>query len=165
VLVPDQVPLSYVDRVVFVSEASRGEGERLWGTSVHPPFEVAPEHFVDIPMDPMTINFSYLDRLLLTSQPVTAATVERVRTHQTRFRRTATGVITLVASVQALAGAKARVRWDPIGRETVDEFEALNRYWHWPHVPMSVLPDGPSAVRYYLNGVLWGQIDFELATA
>ncbi|MBI3949354.1 MAG: DUF4433 domain-containing protein [Acidobacteria bacterium] len=164
VLVPNQIPLDYVERVVFVSEASFMEGKRLWGLSTHPQFEVAPECFADNPGQPSPIGYAYLERLILTDVSVNENNVYQPFSPRLRFHRILGGRITAVAYLYAPAGTQARVRWDPIGLEVTTEFQTSSYYWHWPSISIDGLLDSECIVEYYINNILWIRLNFELTT-
>jgi hypothetical protein len=64
VLIPRQVPLSFVQRIVFVSQASMGEAQRLCHHLAHPPFQVDKRLFADSPGAPQGhILFPYVEHL------------------------------------------------------------------------------------------------------
>ncbi len=163
ILVPKAIPLEYVDKVVFVSKASLAEGLRLWGSSEHLRFEEAPSYFADGPGSISPFGFSYVVELVLTPERVDKDNVSQHHwPHRTRFVWKNDGRLTAVASVYALAGTTARVKWEPAGIETTTQFETSNEYWHWRSVSMEKLPVGQCWVEYYLNEIRWARIDFEL---
>jgi hypothetical protein len=166
VLVPGKVPLGDVMEVVFVSDASLQEGERVWGAHpLHPPFRVEPRYFHDSSRrEDSRLNFPHLIALGLTNESINKSTVRSPRTYYSRFHRQPGGHITAVAKIYALAGTQARVTWNPGRISKVEEFETSQEYWHWPNIPMILLPNGPCSVEYRLNEVRWAVIRFQLTS-
>jgi len=161
VLVPDRISLDQVQEVGFVSRASLEEARRIWGASQGPRFVHQQEYFSDAPRR-ISINFPYLDSILLTDAAIDEASVKRERVTKARFTRGRCERITAVASVVATAGVKAHVTWNPIGLSLVEEFERTSSYWHWPSVATSSLPIGRCSVEYRLGQVRWSTLDFEV---
>lgn len=161
VLVPKCIPLNYVTRIRFVSDASRDEAERLWGPSSHPQFEAYPLSFSDNP-SAVSLTFPFLKTILLTDQHVNASSLGRARTPNYRLRRSTCDRATLIAEVHAVAGLKAQITWKPIGATQTEEFEKTEDYWHWPSLSLSRLPDGPCSVDYRLGCVRWATLPFEV---
>lgn len=161
VLVPNGIPLEYVREVAFVSEASLAEGERLWGPTGHPPFRVSPDIFSDAPGD-VTIGFPHVKRIVLTDTVIDKTSVDRDHAHMTRFDRHPGARVTAIASIQALAGTRAEVRWSPVGVQASTEFETSTDYLHWPHILLDQLQTGACSIEYRLNGVRWSTVEFEV---
>ena len=161
VLVPDKIPLEDVEKIVFVSEASLAEGARLWGEFNQPLFEVDRQYFVDDKRI-QTPPFAYLGTLVLTSEETTQDNLSQARRHHANFTRTPGGCITAIAGVRTLPGTKMRVRWQPIGREEIREFDRSGHDWHGSRIFIDDLPDGPCSVELYLNEIRWREIIFEL---
>jgi len=162
-LVPNRIPLENVHEIGFVSKASRDEARRIWGGGPHPNFTVRPRYFSDNPRG-VSINFPYLVNIYLTDELVDASSVNAGYTLKNRFCRDDTDTITVVAEVNATAGVRARVIWDPCGREDVTEFERSCGYWHWLPVPISDLADGRCSVQYWLDQVRWATLAFEVVS-
>ena len=166
VLIPDKVLLGDVREVVFVSDASLQEGERVWGVHpLRPPFKVERRYFHDSsrPED-SRLNFPHLITLGLTNESINESTVRSPRTYYSRFRRQHDGHITAVAKIYALAGTRARVTWNPGKKLRVEEFEISQEWWHWPSIPMNELPNGSCSVEYRLDEVRWTTMRFQLTS-
>lgn len=161
ILVPARVPLDQVREVGFVSRASLEEARRIWGNGPAPTFEVRPQYFSDTPRR-VSINFAYLDSILLTDAAIDEATVGQEQVPKVRFSRRSCERITVIANVLATAGIKARVIWNPVGLTQEEEFERTSRYWHWPSVAVRDLPDGRCSVEYRLGQVRWATLTFEV---
>src|SRR5712691_10877424 len=64
-LVPDRIPLDYMSRVYFVSNASKKYAEQICGELPHPKFEVNERFFSDSPRSPYgTTSFPYVLELI-----------------------------------------------------------------------------------------------------
>jgi hypothetical protein len=165
VLIPGKVSLGDVKEVVFVSDASLQEGERVWGVHpLRPPFRVAPRYFYDSSRQETSgLEFPHLISFGLTNESIDKSTVRSFRTYYSRFRRQRNGRVTAVAKIYALAGTQARVTWNPGRTSKVQEFDISQEYWHWPSIPMILLPNGPCSVEYRLNEVCWATMGFQLA--
>jgi hypothetical protein len=42
------------------------------------------------------------------------------------------------------------------------EFDTSSEYYHWPHMLLDRFPTGKCSVDYYLNGIRWSKMDFEV---
>ncbi len=163
VLIPDNIPLSYVEKVVFISQASLKEGERLWGPYHHPFFESNPGYFADGPRKGTPVAFSYLQNLILTDIAVDISNANSHFGHRNNFIRSQVDKITMVAELYALAGTTAHAIWGPgkIAGEETSIYQSKN-YIHWSSINTDDLPNGLCNVNYYINKTRWAQIDFEL---
>jgi len=161
VLVPNRIDLRWVAKIVFVSNASLQEAERLWGNNPHPPFEVERQCFCDTPSSKIP-SFSFLSKIILTDDHVDESNINQSRPHKVRFCRRLSKRITLVASVYATTGTLAEILWQPVQRSQQDEFETTSNYWHWPSIPIGVFPDGRCSVEYRLGGIRWATLEFEV---
>lgn len=161
ILVPDRIPLDHIREAGFVSQASLEEARRIWGNGPAPSFVLRPQYFSDSPHR-ISINFPYLDRILLTDMAVDESSVKRDRAPKSRFSRRTCERITAVANVVATAGIKARVTWNPIDLSREEEFERSGDYWHWPSIPIRDLPNGLCSVEYRLGQVRWATLHFEV---
>lgn len=161
ILVPDRVPLGQVQEVGFVSPASLEEARRIWGNAPSPMFAVRQKYFSDSPYG-ISINFPYLDSILLTDLAIDEESVKQEQVPKVRFCRRTCTQITLVAQVQATAGLRTSVTWNPAGLSQEEEFERTSRYWHWPSVPIRDLPVGRCSVDYRLGQIRWATLEFEV---
>lgn len=163
VLVPDQIPFDFVSKVVFVSKASLTYAERLCNQLPHPPFTVDKQLFADFSISSKwTVDFPHVIELILTDGKIDESVVHLTHNHKNKYSRKNSSSVTAVTLVQAAAGTKAEVRWLPINMSATTEFATSDQYHHWPHISLDRLPDGVCSVEYYLNGVLWTAIDFEV---
>jgi hypothetical protein len=124
VLIPDRLPLTYVKEIFFVSEASRDEAGRLWGsTAKHPSFTVDPAIFTDFSVySAATYNFPFLISTLLTDQHVDRTNLSTARPHKNQFVRSSTHIIHLLSKVYALTGTKAEAIRLPTGDRSTTLF-------------------------------------------
>jgi len=164
VLVPGQIPLEYVLKVAFVSQASLMYAERLCNQLQHPPFVVDKQLFADFSIPTKwTVNFPHVVELILTDDNMDESVVHLTHSHKNIYSRLTSNHVTAVTAVQAAAGTKGKVRWLPVNSTVTTEFETSDQYHHWPHISLDRLPDGVCSVEYYLNGLLWTAVDFEVS--
>jgi hypothetical protein len=162
VLVPDSIPLTFVSKVAFISEASWKEGERLWGNASHPDFVVDKEVFHNHPEDTdLLCGFPFVSQVILTDCQVGAGNAEKITSDVSCFRRKNTSTITAVIRLQALSGTKGKVEWSS-GAEKETEFRKSDSWIWWSHVSVKDLPDGPCSLKVSLNNILWTTVDFEV---
>lgn len=162
VLVPDEIPLRYIMEVVFISEASRKEGERLWGTAPHPPFRVSKKIF--------TPGIPYLDSALLTEEKINKDIVEQLTFSDQRiFRKSNDLEIFLLLFLYSTAGLKAKAIWRSSNGKVISEdeteFDKQSGWWHWPSLNASDLRPGSYSVEYYLGDIYWITVPFILKEA
>jgi hypothetical protein len=160
VLVPDRIPLNNVKRVVFISEASVAEGERLWGSSEHPPFEVAPRYFTQGLRGKDYLPFVYIDRIILTDERITQENVDEPPEHSIRFRRAPYRPITALIRVHAPNDTTVGVRVLPADKEI--SMDTRGDRTLIAQIPKNIVSDGNNSVVFELNTVRWSQIDFEM---
>jgi hypothetical protein len=91
VLIPERVPFQYVQRVCFISEASRDEARRLWGSAQSPNFVVDPEPFES---EPGFVGFAFVSKVILTG--------DEANVHRTRFSKASTSNITAIVNIESL---------------------------------------------------------------
>lgn len=165
ILVPCNVDLSKVIKVVFVSKASLQEGTRLWADHSCPPFYVEPKYFADSSnYQTTTLNFPYLIDLKLTDEEINKDSVSEEHLHKSHFEKNKNGYITAIAKLHAITGMKAQIIWSPYGLVEEIEFEQNTDYWHWPGISMNKLPIGKCSLEYKLGGIRWATINFELVS-
>ena len=153
VLVPRRVSLSAVNRVIFVSSASRKEALRLWGDNPLPRFEVETEPFESWPGNSFT-GFSYISDAFLASSTSSTAT--------NRFDRHHTSEIVAHVTVEALTGTTAVAQWEPAGIEERKEFRSTD-HWDWtPKMSLGQLPNGRCFLELHLDDIRWMKIPFEV---
>ncbi len=159
ILVPDRIPLEYVDHIAFISPASLEEGKRLWGNGEHPPFEINYSLFHS--------GFPYVKEVILTTQEVNANTIESAKFIDKReFTVGRDSKITLLINLKAVPGLQANVLWTTRdGKIIVEdniEFEKEGDYWHWPAIKTAKLGIGSYFVEYRLGDIRWVKIPFEI---
>jgi hypothetical protein len=151
-LVPGAIPLTHVTSIDFMSEASRKEGERIWGEAPHPVFSVRPDFFHS--------GFPQVADFWLTSGQVTGQNVRSIPSEDSRqFSLTQHKRITLLVNLYATAGTQAKVEWKDsrawsVMQEDAD-FETEGRYWHWPSIDSKLLNVGDFSVEYHLGKTRW----------
>jgi hypothetical protein len=161
-LVPDYIPMEFVSRVAFVSEASKKEGERLWREADHPDFVVDREIFHNTPENlDSPWDFPFVSRVILTDSEVNHANVQSMVSHSSRFQRKNTKTITAIIRLHALSGTCGKMKWSS-GTEEEEEFGKSSKWYWWSKKSIEDLPDGTCSLEIYLNNVLWTRVDFEV---
>jgi len=159
VLVPDDIPLDYIEGITFISKASLEEGERLWGNKRHSPFKVDKDLFHQ--------GFPYVEDALLTSQEVSK---DNVRTTEFINRREfilgQDSRATLLVNLKTVPGLQARILWTTSDGKTISEdnteFEKGGGYWHWSDIEIGKLDVGNYLVEYYLRDISWIKVPFKV---
>jgi len=159
VLVPDGIPLDYIESIAFISRASLEEGERLWGNKRHPLFKVDRDLFHD--------GFPYVADALLTSREVNkdnVGTTEFINRHEFVLEQDSRA--TLLVNLKTVPGLQARILWTTsdgkmISKENT-EFEKGGGYWHWSYIEVGELGVGSYFVEYYLGDTSWVKIPFKV---
>ena len=155
-LVPNKVPMTLVQEVAFVSVASLEEGERLWGAAPHPPFTVRPALFSDWPGGASeSIAFAHVESVVLTGEIVTAQNALQLRTHQATHKRSANGVVHVVASVRVTAGSKAELSVGDGPVLHTEKFDQSRRFIYFPPLRHVDMPDEVQGITIRLDGVRW----------
>lgn len=164
VLIPDQIPLEYISKVVFVSKASLMYTERLCKGLVHPPFSVNSQVFADFEfrISKWKVDFSHVTDLIITDSKIDENVIHLPHAQKNKFSKKESDRVTAIASVQANTGTKAEVRWLPINLVETTTFDTSDHYFHWPHLETKKLPNGVYSVEYLLNGLHWAATDFEI---
>jgi hypothetical protein len=158
VLVPDRITLDHVEMVVFVSEASCREAERLWGLSPHPSFEVAREYFASSFHDTSSISFPYLDKFYI----VDGDSGEHFTENPVNFFREPVRDIYVEAYVQAQTGTELRMELQPVGRKAKAQYPRRGRYRSRRTLSTGSLSTGAYSVECYLDNIRWARLDFKL---
>ena len=97
VLIPDFIPIEFMSEVAFISEASKNEGERLWGKFPHPNFVVNKKIFHNTPSSLDSLcGLPYVSHVLLTNTVIDKKNVNSITSHCTCFRRQNTSTISVV---------------------------------------------------------------------
>jgi hypothetical protein len=162
VLVPHKIPLEFISKVAFVSEASKIEGERLWGHANCPNFAVDKEIFTNSPQNlHHPCGFPFVSKVMLTDSLVDRSNVKGLTAHCPKFRRQDTNIITAIIRLETLTGTKGKVTWDS-AREKEHEFDTSDTYIWWPSIPIQDLPNGSCSLRVSLDDILWATVDFEV---
>ncbi len=159
VLVPDEIPLDYIEGITFISRASLEEGERLWGNKRHPPFEVDRGLFHE--------GFPYVEGALLTSQEVNKDNVGITEfINRREFIAERNSKVTLLVKLKTVPGLQARILWTASDGKTISEdnteFEKRDVYWHWSDIEIGKLDVGNYLVEYYLRDMSWIKVPFRV---
>lgn len=162
VLVPNVIPLAYIEQVAFVSRASKAEAERLWQTSDHPPFIINRTYFADDQRKNSPINFSYLEDMTITSIPINENNYQNSFPNIYRFNRTTDSQVSLLAEVYSAGYAQGKVIWSFSTEVLETDFDTRNVWYHWPSLPLSKIPDGVHHVEYLIDGKRWLRSEFEV---
>ncbi len=158
VLAPEKIPMEFVSKVVFVSEASRNEGQRLWSTNTRPTFDISTIPFASYPESPNEVGFSYVTDVRLTDSSDNSAAV----TTTPRFEKSPLGRVTAIIYFNALAGTKITVRFDPPGNVQEAEVGIAGLYKWEPYVAMDDLRLGFCSCEVKLSNILWSVKMFEM---
>ncbi|MDI6714153.1 MAG: DarT ssDNA thymidine ADP-ribosyltransferase family protein [Thermodesulfovibrio sp.] len=155
ILIPDEISLDYVKGVAFISEASRKEGERLWGDKPHPPFIINKTLFHE--------GFPVVNSAILTSYNISKGNVTLQKfDHENTFKLGQK--ITLLVSVKSTPGMKTKTIWfgsnEDIIDESIIEFDDENTYWHWSTINAIDMNEGNYNVEYYTGDIRWIRIPF-----
>jgi len=158
-LIPDKIPLKYVKAISFISEASLREGERIWGNTEHPPFNVDKNLFHR--------GFPLVYDFLLTHKEVTKDNVNSKEFDDTReFLQKKNTKVTLFVHLYVIVGTQVKVIWlDNNGNlisEDNTEIEKESGYWHWPSLEIVDLDGGDYSVEYYLSDIRWFKAHFKV---
>ncbi len=162
VLVPRNVSMDEVFRVVFVSDASLREGMRIWGSHKGPNFEVDRTVFANYPYRGESIDFSHVANISLTSEKVVYATAWNDYKTRGTFRRDSCKTVTAVIEVWAVAGAIGTARWRPSDKVDRTTFGQTNKYRWYPDTSLSKMPNGRCSVEVRLNDTAWITCEFEV---
>lgn len=159
VLVPDEIPLDYIESIAFISKASLEEGERLWGNKRHHPFEVDKDLFHQ--------GFPYVADALLTSQEVSKDNVGKTEFINGReFIVERDSKVTLLVNLKAVPGLQAKILWTTSDGKMIlednTEFEKGSSYWHWSDIEIRELSAGSYFAEYHLGDTSWVKIPFKV---
>ena len=169
VLMPDQIPLDYVTKIAFVSNASLQFADALCKLQNHPPFVVQEHPFTDIDISTSTarkwiIDFPHLLDLTLAGPKFDQNMVNLSK--KNIFSRVAEQDISLLAQVKAKPGIRAKIHWHPIDKiEESESFPRAETYGLQCSISVKELPAGPCAVEFFLGGIRWirwGLVHFEM---
>mgnify|MGYP000598711781 CR=1 FL=1 len=180
-LVPDEIPLEYIKFIVFISEASKKEGKRLWesGKSQNPNY---PQHQPEFKVNEWyfynllrkyynNLPFSLVDDFVLTPENVNEEIVNSKKLNEfedkREFSKSQHSEITLLVELYAKSGSKARVEWrDEKQGEMVENstefFDKEGGWWLWSKLDISRLNEGDYSVEFYLDDVRWFKASFKI---
>lgn len=157
VLVPEEIPVNYVQSIVFISQASKKEGERLWRVKPQPCFEVDENLFHH--------GFPYAKDAILTSEEVNKDNVgSEDFSNMKEFILGRDSKITMLVSLKTVPGLQTETIWrnsnnEEIYRESM-EFDKASDYWHWPAIKIGKLDAGQYSTEYYVGETRWIKIPF-----
>lgn len=156
VLIPTEISLGHIRQIVFISEASLQEGERLWGSKVHPSFKVDENLFHK--------GFPFVEKCILTSQRVTKDNCAVSFKEEGVFRQSQ--AITFLVKLYATAGAELKIYWINSERlivcKNTYQFESQGHYCWWFLIEATKLMKGNYCVKCYLSDICWARIPFEV---
>jgi hypothetical protein len=189
-LVPDEIPLSYIKSIVFISEASKKYGEYLWKKSGNPDalskvsgnrefFKVNRDYFYKKNSPPC---FAFVDDFKLTpSEKLDEKLKEFERIEDIReFSKSRHSKVALllylylyaekikVTKVIRLKTTKLKTIWrDANGRKIKEDWREKNcpktrRYWYISELDISQLNEGDYLVEFYLNDAKWFEAPFKI---
>jgi hypothetical protein len=161
ILIPEALPLAYVKEIVFVSDASLAEAERLWGASSHPPFRVDAEMFSDMPGS-LTFSFAFMKQFILTADQIDENNANQPHANRVEFARDQTEQIFALITSHVTAGTVAETIWNPGNIRSTHTFKSSGNYRHWTRIEAQRLPIGECEVEYRLGGVRWATISFRM---
>jgi len=158
-LVPNEIPLKYVQSISFISKASLKEGERIWKNIDHPSFNVNESLFYS--------GFPIVYDFLLTSKEVTGENVKSQKFEDSRvFFKKQDLQVTLLVNLYTTSGTQAKVVWCDSNSNQISEvkteFEKESGYWHWPSLEIINLKEGNYSVEYYLKDIRWFKAHFQI---
>ena len=153
VLVPNRIPMDVVKRIVCVSEASKQEAIRLWGSHTLPRFEVDIKPFESMPGSRYA-GFSYVTDAWLEAGEQRG---QRIAVSNSRHSK-----IKVVAKLEALAGATCNIQMGPSGRR-YDTTLPRTDSWSWtPEYSITDLSPGSYHVDVKLNDIRWSRLFLEV---
>jgi hypothetical protein len=165
VLVPDNISAEYIDHIAFMSTASLEEGQRRWSSKEKPEFRVNPTLLSLHPRSP-TPEYSYVEEFYLFAGDADENSVLLKQKTQTTFSKDNLSQISCAAHLQASAGDKAQIVWKKTSSETLKhseiEFETRDFYYIGGTINVSGFLVGGYLVEFYLRGIKWTQIEFEV---
>jgi ssDNA thymidine ADP-ribosyltransferase, DarT len=161
ILIPEALPLAYVREIVFVSEASLQEAERLWGNTAHPTFRVSPQMFSNDP-GALTFNFAFMKQCILTDVEIDENNANQAHVSRVELQRDRTERIFALIASHVTAGTVAETIWSPGNIRSAHTFNTSGNYRHWPRIEAKRLPVGECQVEYRLGGVRWATIPFRM---
>lgn len=161
--IPHQIPMEYVSKVAFLSEASLQVGEHKWGARPHPEFVVNILTFQDQP-DPLnqTIEYQHISNVILTDEIVNSTNYHEMNEHKTTFSRTAHSRITAIVKLHARNGTTGKVVWSSNGAESEHGFSTTSHKTWWPHISLEAIPNGHNTMEIRLNETLWATCEYEV---
>lgn len=161
ILVLDRIPLAYVSEIAFVSQSSMTNAERLCQFLNHPKFVVKQKLFSDSHIRD-NVDFPHIISFTLTSEEIDSDTCSNEYTHKEVFYRGLDQRITWIALVQATAGTKATITWNPINKPGTHMFSKHSAFYNWSYISLDDLPNGRCSVEYRLDNDWWTSTDFEV---
>ncbi len=159
VLVPNEIPLNYIKSIVFISEASKKEGEQLWGGNPHLTFEVDENLFHR--------GFPYVKDAILTSKEVNKDNVNSESFEDMReFILGKDSKITMLVDLKAVPGLQTETIWKNGDNKEIyknkTEFDKESDYWHWQNIGIERLNIGHWSVEYFIRETRWIKIHFTI---
>jgi hypothetical protein len=181
-LVPDEIPLSYIKSIVFISEASKKYGEYLWKKSGNPDalskvsgdrefFKVNRDYFYKKNSPPC---FAFVDNFgLIPSEKLNEnlnkkpEDIEDIREFSKSLHSKVALLLYLYAT-EKIKLIKVKTIWrDANGRRIKEDWREKNcpktrRYWYTSELDISQLNEGDYLVEFYLNDAKWFEAPFKI---
>lgn len=170
ILVPNFIPLSYITKVIFISEASLMHAERLCDSTLHPPFVVEGTLFTDSPKAPLeAIGFSFIDQLALSNTKIDSNMLYLMYAQKNIYSKASHREIYLTVAVRAMVRTQANIYLHPVDRPKkaqdcigTTEFSAASRYLMRTDIVLNSLPKSNYLIEILLDNVCRASIAFEL---
>ena len=160
-LVPKRIPLKYVKRVAFVSEASMNFASFLCRELGHPPFAIVPALFEDFKSGTPSPDFSWVEKIWVT--PSVNRRDISASPHQKTFLRN-DSVPTVIAEVNAQAGDSSRVLFNLHALTFANEYSRQGHVYNLAELSIDKMPDGLHTATYFLNDNRWAVTEFEITS-
>jgi ssDNA thymidine ADP-ribosyltransferase, DarT len=150
VLVPGRLPLTYVNRIICVSQASKLEAARHWGQRTCPRIDVSLAPFASVPGGSY-VGFSYVTNALIEAGGLQGQTLT--------VSKVANPTVTVVTSFEALAGDTCVVRADSANYLVQTTLPRAGS-WQWkPNIDVSGLSSERHLVEILLGDIVWATLE------
>lgn len=169
ILVPDFIPLNFVEHIGFVSKASLDYGRHLWHLDGCPECLIEPRYFAHDPRYSVPA-IPYLDAVVLSSKTIMEIEkdidVQQATPHESTFSGFWDRQITVKALVEGYPGSKVYAQVEP-ARIRSDEITFPMRQKRGVFFSFDIdrLSVGLHHIDFYIEAVapiLWAQIPFEV---
>lgn len=141
VLVPDFIPLTRIKAVHFISHASKQYGEFLIGKNRK--FHINKKTFADIYYNKWTVQFPYLQKVLVSNNEITEENYNEIKSSDTFI--IGGEPFWIFVDLYAVAGTKALVIVKDAGEKSERTFKETSEWLWWPKFRI------PKASKYYVE--------------